>query len=140
MYVKGWLSLGVLMVFMLAVVFGVVGVALINISRDLVKVDALLINGYSVVSENGYRVTRLVEYLVGGRVYVGKITSKKEYTKDESESLAASRINQGVCVYYERSNPRNVRVDSEGSNLKLGYIFGGISLVLGLGGFVMYDS
>ena len=137
---SNWRSLGALIGFMLAVVFGVIGVALINISRDFVKVEALLINGYSVASENGYRVTRLVEYLVGEKVYVGKTTSEQEYDIDTAETLAASKINERVYVYYERSNPRNVKVESEETELRLGYVYFGFALVLGWGAFVLYTS
>lgn len=90
-----------------AVIFGVICIALVNISRDLKSTRALMINGYYVSSRDGYRVIRLYEYSVNDKEYVNK-TISKEYDKETADYLSGQGVGELVDINYELYNHRNI--------------------------------
>lgn len=115
------------------VVFGVISIAMINISRDLQKTTALLTVGYPTIgTSNRYTITRLYEYSVDSVEYIGK-TQSKEYDKETAYSLSGEGVGELVEIYYERANPRNIH-ETRGL-ITRGYTFGISAILMGMGAF-----
>ena len=130
MYCRGRILWFVSCSIIFSVICGMIAISLINISRDMVKVRALMINGYTVVQPNGkYSITRIYEYTAGSRDYTGKTISTKEYTSIEmANTLSNKDVGELVDIYYEKQNPRNIS-ETRSGNLVWGWGWGGFSVV-----------
>lgn len=122
-----------------SIICGIIAISLINVSRDMVKVTALMINGYTVVLPNGkYSITRIYEYTAGSREHTAKTISTKQYNSIElANTLSNKGIGELVDIYYEKQNPRNIS-ETRGGNWLWGLGFGGLGVFLSVLAFVGY--